>query len=52
MFGVLKGKKTYIVGAMTILGAIVSHLTGDLALNEAVQLIVTAALGMTVRNAI
>lgn len=50
MFGILKGKKTYIVGTMTVLGAIASHLTGDLAMNDMIQLVITAVLGMTVRN--
>lgn len=51
-YGILKGKKTYVVGVLSILGTIGTYLVGDLALAEAAQLILTAALGMTVRNAI
>jgi len=49
MFGKLAGKKTYIVAAMTVLGAIASYLTGDVQLNDAIQLAVTAVLAATVR---
>lgn len=52
MFGALKGKKTYVVAAVTIIGAIGSVLTGDLAIADAVQLAVTALLGATIRNGI
>lgn len=52
MFGKLAGKKTYIVAVMAILGAVSAHLTGDLAMNDMIQLIVTAVLGATVRNGI
>lgn len=52
MFGILKGKKTYVVAAVTMLGAIGSVLTGDLALADAIQLCVTAALGATIRHGI
>jgi len=48
----LKGKKTYVTGTLAILTAIAAYLTGDSTLIEAIQLVVTAALGMTVRNAI
>ncbi len=46
------GYKTYILGGMTILGAAVSYLIGDATLAQAIQLAVTAALGMTVRHAV
>lgn len=52
MFGKLAGKKTYVVAFLTILGAIGGHLTGELQLNDAAQLVVTALLGATVRNGI
>lgn len=52
MFGKLKGKKTYVVGVVAIIGAIASCLTGDLALASAAQAILTAILGMTIRNGI
>lgn len=47
-----KGKKTYIMGGVTILSAIASFLVGDITVVEAAQLIVPAILGITVRNAI
>ena len=50
--GKLKGKKTYIVGALGIIGAVASFLIGDANAIEAGQMIITAVLGMTVRNAI
>lgn len=48
----LKGYKTYITAGVAILTAVAGYLTGDLALPAAIQLVVTAVLGMTVRNAI
>lgn len=48
----IKGYKTYIVGALGVLGAIASYLVGDVTIAEAGQLVLTAILGMTVRNAI
>jgi hypothetical protein len=52
MFGLLKGYKTYIVGGLTVVGAVVSLLVGDADIAQTAQLVVTAVLGMTVRNAI
>lgn len=52
MAGSLKGKKTYVVGALGILGAAASYLTGDATSAQAAQLALTAVLGMTLRNAI
>lgn len=52
MFGKFQGKKTYITAGLAVLGAIASYLTGDLALAEASQLILTAVLGATLRNGI
>jgi hypothetical protein len=52
MFGKLKGKKTYVVAALSALGALASYLTGELELAQAAQLCLTAVLGATVRNAI
>jgi hypothetical protein len=48
----LKGYKTYISGGLTVLGAVAAYLVGDINLIDAVQLVVPAVLGMTVRNAI
>jgi hypothetical protein len=47
-----KGKKTYILGGVSILGAIASYLVGDITVIDAAQVVVPAVLGMTVRNAI
>lgn len=52
MFGKLSGKKTYVVAILAALGAIAGYLTGDVQLSDAVQLVVTAVLGATVRNGI
>jgi len=49
MFGKLSGYKTYIVAALTVLGAVASYLIGDVALADAAQLVVTAVLGATIR---
>jgi len=48
----LKGYKTYITGGVTIIGAVAAYLVGDADLVQTAQLVVTAVLGMTVRNAI
>lgn len=50
--GKLKGKKTYVVGALSVIGAAASYLVGDITAPEAIQIAITAILGMTVRNAI
>jgi hypothetical protein len=52
IMGKLKGKKTYIVGGLGILGAVASFLVGDATAIQAGQLAVTAVLGLTMRNAI
>lgn len=48
----LKGYRTYIIGGVTILGAVASYLVGDTDLANTIQLCVTAALSMTVRAGI
>lgn len=48
----LKGKKTYILGAVTIISAAASYLVGDITLIDALNLAIPAAIGMTVRNSI
>jgi hypothetical protein len=48
----LKGYKTYILAGVTIIGAAASYLVGDITLQAAVQLAVTAALGATLRDGI
>ena len=46
----LSGYKTYITAALAILGAAAAYLTGEMVLNDAIQLAVTAALGAFIRN--
>lgn len=48
----LKGYKTYITAGVAILGAVAGYLVEDLTIAQAAQLIVTAVLGVTVRDAI
>lgn len=48
----LKGYKTYIVGAVAIVGAVGAYLAGDTSITEALQIIVPAVLGMTIRHGI
>jgi len=45
----LAGKKTYIVGAAGILGAIAGWVSGSLTSDAAIKLIWEAILGMTIR---
>jgi hypothetical protein len=52
MFGLLKGKKTYVTGALAILGSIAAVLTGDLEVAAAAQAILTSILGMTIRHGV
>ena len=47
-----KGYKTYIVAAVAVISAIASYLVGDMTLADAVQVMVPALLGATLRNAI
>lgn len=48
--GILAGKKTYVVAVMGILGFVASYLTGEVELAQAAQGVLTAILGMTIRN--
>lgn len=48
----LSGYKTYIAGALTILGALGGFLTGNLGVDQAVNLVVPAILAMTVRHGV
>jgi len=48
----LEGYKTYILGAVTIIGAIASYLVGDTSLQAALQIAIPAALAMTVRRGV
>lgn len=48
----LSGYKTYITGALAILGAVGGYLAGDLTLQAALPLVVTALMGMFIRHGI
>jgi hypothetical protein len=48
--GKLKGKKTYIIGGLSLIGAVASYLVGDATAAEAGQAALTAVLAMTLRN--
>ena len=48
----LSGYKTYILAAVTGLGAIAHYLVGDADLAATVQLLVTALMGATLRGGI
>lgn len=48
----LKGKKTYILGGVTIIGYVASYLVGDASLTDTINMCVTAGLAMFVRNGI
>tara|TARA_R110000868_G_scaffold12008_3_gene58377 strand:- start:451 stop:612 length:162 start_codon:yes stop_codon:yes gene_type:complete len=52
MFGILRGKKTYVVAALSILGAGAGYVTGDATAMQAAQLAVTALLAATLRSGI
>jgi peptidoglycan hydrolase-like protein with peptidoglycan-binding domain len=49
---VMMGKKTYIVAMGALLGAIGGYLQGNLQAAEAIQLAITALLGMTIRSGV
>ncbi len=48
----LQGKKTYLVAIVTIIGAAASYYLGNIGLEEAINLAVTAVLAATVRHGI
>ncbi len=48
----LNGYKTYIVGALAVLGAVGGWLDGDLTLLAALNVAIPALLAMTVRHGI
>lgn len=50
--GKLKGRKTYILGGLGLLTAVVSYLVGDATAAEAGQAALTSVLAMTLRNGI
>jgi hypothetical protein len=52
MQGSLSGYKTYIVAGLAIAGAVLSYLDGDIGKVAAGQAILTAVLGITIRQGI
>lgn len=48
----LKGYRTYILGGVTIIGAVAAYLVGDTSLTEAINLVVTAGMGMFIRSGV
>ncbi|MFM2044456.1 MAG: hypothetical protein RLY86_3032 [Pseudomonadota bacterium] len=50
--GMLAGKKTYVTGTLTILGALGAWATGDLPLPDLIQTAVPALMLMTVRHGV
>lgn len=48
----INGKKTYIIGAVTILYAVTAYILGKVDGNAAVQLIDTSLLAMGIRHGI
>lgn len=48
----LMGKKTYIIGGITLVGTAYAYLVKDLSLKEAIQLYAQAILSMTIRAGI
>lgn len=52
MYGKLKGYKTFVVAALAIIGAICAYLVGDLSAVQAGQIILNAAIGATLRDAL
>ena len=50
--GMFAGYKTYIAGTLAVLTAIGAYLSGDISLIDAINGIIPAVMGMTVRSAI
>lgn len=50
--GTLKGKKTYVVATLAVIGAVAAYLTGEADAAQAIQTSLTAILAATVRNGI
>ena len=46
----LAGYKTYITAIVAVVAAVAAYLTGDASLADTLQLVVTAALGATLRH--
>lgn len=48
----LSGYKTYITAGVAVVSAVAMYLTGEDTLAQAIQLVVTAILGATIRSGI
>lgn len=48
----LKGYRTYILGAVTIIGSVAAYLVGDASLSETINLVVTAGMGIFIRSGV
>jgi len=48
----LTGYKTYITGALAIMGAVAAYLTGEAEIAPTIQLVITALMGMFIRAGI
>lgn len=46
------GYKTYILAGVTLLGAVASYLVGDVSLEAAIQLGITALMGAFIRHGV
>ena len=51
-WGALKGYKTYITAGVAVVTALGAYLTKDATLMQTLQLVFTAVMGATVRNAV
>lgn len=49
-WGALKGKKTYVVGVIGLIGAIASYLTGDMTAAQAANTALLSLMGMTLKH--
>ena len=48
----LKGYRTYILGAVAIIGGVAAYLVGDVGLTETVNLVIGAAMAMFIRSGV
>ncbi len=46
----LTGYKTYITAGLAVIGAVAAYLTGEMALADCANIVVTAALGTFIRS--
>lgn len=50
--GVLKGRKTYLAAGLGVIGFVGAYLAGDIGLADALQGVLTAILGATIRHGV